>query len=124
MPRAPEHLWQSIAESELARPGVTAGTGFGRSEGLRVSGKVFAMLVKGELVAKLPKDRVDELAASGVGHQFDPGHGRLMKEWVAVTPSAARRWRSLVEEGRAFVAHFEPRDRAPHRPVPLPERPV
>jgi len=104
MPKGPEHLWQSIAKSELARPEVTAGTGFGRSEGLRVSGKVFAMLVKGELVVKLPKDRVQELTASDVGHRFDPGHGRLMKEWAAVTPSATRRWRALVEEARAFVS--------------------
>lgn len=51
------------------------GTGFGRSEGLRVSGRIFAMLVKGELVVKLPKGRVDELTASGVGHRSDPGHG-------------------------------------------------
>jgi hypothetical protein len=85
-------------------PGVTAGTGFGRSEGLRISGKIFAMLVGGELVVKLPKDRVEDLMASGVGHQFDPGHGRLMKEWVSVTPNASRRWRKLVEEARAFVA--------------------
>jgi hypothetical protein len=103
MPKGPERLWQSIARSELAEPGVTAGTGFGRSEGLRVSGKIFAMLVKGELVVKLPKDRVEELMTSGIGHRFDPGHGRLMKEWAAVTPNASRRWRALVEEARAFV---------------------
>jgi len=35
MPRTPEQMWQGIAESELARPGVTAGGGFGRAEGLR-----------------------------------------------------------------------------------------
>jgi hypothetical protein len=99
-----DRLFASIAESELATPGVTPGTGFGRSEGLRISGKIFAMLVRGELVVKLPKDRVEDLTASGLGHHFDPGHGRLMKEWVAVTPSASRRWRKLVEEARAFVA--------------------
>jgi hypothetical protein len=27
---------------------------------------------------------VDELVASGVGKHFDPGHGRLMWEWVVV----------------------------------------
>jgi hypothetical protein len=103
MPRTPEDLWHSIAESELATPGVTEGTGFGRSQGLRVSGKIFAMLVKGELVVKLPRDRVQDLTASGVGHRFDPGHGRLMHEWIAVPPRAGRRWRALVGEARAFV---------------------
>jgi hypothetical protein len=103
MAQAPDELWQRIASSELARPGVTGGTGFGRSEGLRISGKIFAMLVRGELVVKLPKDRVEELMASGLAHRFDPGHGRLMKEWAAVSPSASRRWRKLVEEARAFV---------------------
>jgi len=104
MPTNAERLFASIAESELSMPAVTAGTGFGRSEGLRISGKIFAMLVRGELVVKLPRDRVEDLTASGVGHQFDPGHGRLMKEWVAVTPGASRRWRKLVDEARAFVA--------------------
>jgi hypothetical protein len=103
MPSDPERLFASIADSELTSPGVTSGTGFGRSEGLRISGKIFAMLVRGELVVKLPKDRVEDLTASGAGHPFDPGHGRLMKEWVAVTPNASRRWRGLVEEARAFV---------------------
>jgi hypothetical protein len=103
MPRTPEQIWQAIAAAQLSRPDVTGGTGFGRSEGLRVSGKIFAMLVKGELVVKLPKDRVDDLAASGLGHNFDPGHGRLMKEWAAVSPAASRRWRALVDEARTFV---------------------
>jgi hypothetical protein len=103
MPTDSARLFASIAESELAMPGVTSGTGFGRSEGLRISGKIFAMLVRGELVVKLPKPRVEDLRASGVGHHFDPGNGRLMKEWVAITPGASRRWRKLVEEARAFV---------------------
>ncbi len=103
MGKSPEQVWQGIADAELERQGVTAGTGFGRSEGLRISGKIFAMLVRGELVVKLPRGRVEEITASGAGHQFDPGHGRLMKEWVAVAPSTPRRWHALVEEARAFV---------------------
>ena len=104
MPTPPEQKWQAIAAAQLARRGVSGGTGFGRSEGLRVYGKIFTMIVNGELVVKLPKDRVDSLTASGVGHNFDPGHGRLMKEWIAVSPKEARRWPGLVEEARDFVA--------------------
>lgn len=103
MPRIADHVWHDISATQLALRGVTSGTGFGRSEGLRVGGKIFAMLVNGELVVKVSKDRVDELEASGVGRRFDPGHGRLMKEWASVPPRAARRWPALVEEARAFV---------------------
>lgn len=84
MPQNPEQKWQEIAEEQLTRSEVASGTGFGHSQGPRVSTKIFAMLVKGELVVKLPKERVDSLTASGVGHNFDPGLGRAMKEWVAV----------------------------------------
>jgi hypothetical protein len=101
--RSAEERFASIAEEELRAPGVTGGTGFGRSEGLRISGKIFAMLVHEELVVKLPKERVVELSGSGVGHRFDPGHGRLMREWVAVPTEAGRRWPALVEEAREFV---------------------
>jgi TfoX/Sxy family transcriptional regulator of competence genes len=58
---------------------------------LKVGGKVFAMLVKGRLVVKLPKERVERLVASGTGKPFDPGHGRPSKEWVAVDSGASRR---------------------------------
>ena len=82
---------------------MTAGTGFGTSAGLRVSGKIFAMLVRGELVVKLPKDRVDELVDAGAARRFDAGKGRPMKEWASVPASASRRWKGLVEEARGFV---------------------
>lgn len=38
------------------------------------------MLVKSNLVAKLPKQRVEALIEAQLGEHFDPGHGRVMKE--------------------------------------------
>jgi hypothetical protein len=102
MPRRPEETFQPLIDAELARPGITAGRMFG-SPVLKVGGKVYAMLVKGRLVVKLPRDRV-ALMASGLGDPFDPGHGRPSKEWVAVDAAASRRWRSLVDEAREFIA--------------------
>lgn len=103
MPRTPEQIWGPIAKAELASRGVSSGTGFGRNEGLRVGGKIFAMLVRGELVVKLPRERVHELVDDGVAVRFDAGKGRPMKEWASVGPGASRRWRGLVEEARTFV---------------------
>src|SRR5688500_4114065 len=80
---------------------VCRGRMFG-SEGLQVNGKVFAMLVKGKLVVKPPKARVEALVASGAGAPFDPGHGRLMKEWVAVEEGGAD-WIALAKEALGFV---------------------
>ena len=103
MPGTPEQIWAPIAKAELARRGVTSGTGFGRNEGLRIGGKIFAMLVRGELVVKLPRERVDELVGAAVAVRFDAGKGRPMKEWASIGPGASRRWRGLVEEARTFV---------------------
>jgi hypothetical protein len=69
---------------------------------LNVDGKIFAMCVKGNLVVKLPKSRVAEMVAVGAGRPFDPGHGRLMKEWISVVGGAGG-WIELAREARAFV---------------------
>ena len=104
MVRTPEQIWEPIAKHQLTGRDVTTGTGFGTNPGLRVSGKIFAMLVRGELVVKLPKDRVDDLVDTGVARRFDAGKGRPMKEWASVPANASRRWNALVEEARSFVA--------------------
>ncbi len=75
---------------------------------LTVQGKIFAMFVKGKLVAKLPRERVDELVRGGIGTHFDPGHGRLMKEWVAVGPGGAP-WVALAREAYRLSAIACPR---------------
>ncbi len=69
---------------------------------LNVKGKIFAMLVKDKIVVKLPRDRVDELVSARRGAYFDPGHGRLMKEWVAVEAGKVN-WVDLATEAYHFV---------------------
>ena len=71
------------------------------SYGLKVKGKIFAMFGRGQFVVKLPKVRVDELVSSGNGKRFDPGHGRLMKEWVVIDGKV--NWIQLANEAYAFV---------------------
>jgi TfoX/Sxy family transcriptional regulator of competence genes len=73
------------------------------SMGLKVNGKIFAMLRDGRLVAKLPKARVDELVDAGRGSRFDPrGDGRVMKEWI-VLKGATPPWIALAREAYQFV---------------------
>lgn len=79
----------------------TTRRGFG-SAALKVDGKIFAMPVEGALVVKLPAERVAALVQSGVGSRFDPGHGRLMREWVVVRDATAD-WLGLSREAREFV---------------------
>lgn len=98
-----ERRFEQLAVQFLADPTVTQGTGFGSSPGLRTTGKIFAMLVNSELVVKLPKARVDQLVASGTGGRFDPGHGRLMKEWATVALHRTESWERLAAEALQFV---------------------
>jgi TfoX/Sxy family transcriptional regulator of competence genes len=81
---------------------VTPAKMFGAT-GLKVNGKVFALLVKGELVVKLPKEQVDTLVAGGLGINFDPGHGRLMKEWLTVPQIFQDDWPELASEAYRFL---------------------
>ena len=71
--------------------------------GLKQHGKIFAMFPRGVFVAKLPRARVDELVRLGHGELFDPGHGRLMKEWIAMRGHEDT-WLALAREARRFVA--------------------
>ena len=83
-------------------PDVSRGKMFGSSSVLTVNGRIFAMLVKERFVAKLPRERVDELVSGGSGAYFNPGHGRLMKEWVTVNAKQAA-WVELAREAYRFV---------------------
>jgi len=103
--REPGRRFEQLAARFVGDPTVSEGTGFGSNPGLRVRGKIFAMLVRDELVVKLPKARVDQLVASRAGARFDPGHGRLMKEWVTIPLADGSRWEDLVTDALAFVGN-------------------
>jgi hypothetical protein len=93
--------FSQIIESFLSDPSVSSGKMFG-SIALKTNGKVFAMQVKGELVVKLPRADVDQLVVSNAGRYFDPGHGKLMKEWVAVA-SGKTPWLPLAKAAHRFL---------------------
>jgi hypothetical protein len=100
---SPKILFDTVAERYSNDPRVTGGTGFGTSPGRRVDGRIFAMLVRGELVVKLPRQRVDELIQAGTASWFDAGKGRPMREWAAIGTAHAGAWPDLVGEAYEFV---------------------
>jgi hypothetical protein len=100
--------WASLVETMLAQGAATFGAdgpkqAFGATS-LKTNGKIFAMLVKDRLVVKLDRRRVDELVEAGQGRQFDPGHGRLQKEWLDVDSESPDEWLNLATESETFVA--------------------
>ena len=101
--------WEALVADVLAAGSATYGNeggpqrAFGTTS-LKTDGKIFAMLVKDRLVVKLPAARVSELVETGVGERFDPGHGRIQKEWLSVVGDESDVWRALATESEAFVA--------------------
>ena len=92
----------AVAAELLRHPDVEEGTGFGSTTGLRTGGKIFAMLMHGELVLKLPADRCAELIGSGSATAFGVG-GRQMREWVSINRVDQDEWLALAGEARSFV---------------------
>lgn len=101
-----EERYARIVKALLGKSDVTLGSGkkgFG-SSALQINNKIFAMLSsKGKFVVKLPRARVDSLVASRSGERFDPGHGRIMKEWLVVEPTSDEDWLALAKEAMTFV---------------------
>jgi hypothetical protein len=95
-------MFQSIVNVFAGDPLIGTAKMFG-APGLKVGDKFFGMLYKGHIVLKLPKDHVETLVVAGHGEYFDSGHGRLMKEWVALNPDAELDWVQLATEARDFV---------------------
>jgi len=102
--------YATIAEALMDNQGVTRAQGsMHLVSHLRVDNKIFSMLVNENLVVRLPRSRAEALIASGAGSQFDPGHGRAMSGWVAISPDAHADWMTLSREALDFVGgKFQP----------------
>jgi hypothetical protein len=103
----PEDRFGDVVDGLIGSPGVTpprGGSGFGRSA-LRWEGKIFAMLVRGRLVVKLPAARVDALTGDGDGVRFDADKGTPMKEWFSLDPASGLPWLPLAQEALEFARH-------------------
>jgi hypothetical protein len=101
----PEDRFQDLVDELIGSPGVTpprGGSGFGRS-GLRWENKIFAMLVRGRLVVKLPAARVEALVGEGAGVHFDANKGTPMKEWFSLDPDSSLPWLPLAQEALDFA---------------------
>jgi hypothetical protein len=97
--------YQDLVDELMGIDGVTpprGGSGFGRSA-LRYGGKIFAMLVRGRLVLKLPASRVTALIRSGNGVGFDANKGIPMREWLSLDPDSDLDWLSLASEALDFA---------------------
>ena len=93
-----EEYWSKVKEQFLKMSDVQK-----QGESLKTRKKMFAMLNKGNYVVKLPKDRVEELISSGEGLPYDPGNGRIMKEWVIIPEEYSDKWIEYALVAMQFV---------------------
>jgi hypothetical protein len=70
------------------------------------------MFGKNTFIVKLPKKRVTELLQSEKELPYDPGNGKIMKEWVIIPESLAEKWITFAQEGKEFLLELaEKRDK-------------
>jgi hypothetical protein len=90
----------AIVPTYLDYDGVETATGFGGNPGLRLDGRIFAMLVHDDLVVRLDPGLVSQLVGSDGAVAFDAGKGRPMRAWLRVPFGSSPRgltWEELVQ---------------------------
>lgn len=98
-----DELYWDLAPEFLVRDDVDEGTIMG-FPCLRVRGEFFATSHHrtGDLLIKIPAERVNALIDAGLGEPFAPA-GRPFREWVSVETRDEELWRVLLEEAYAFA---------------------
>lgn len=97
--------YAALVDRFAGRPGVTLPAekrGKFGSNGLKVGGKIFAMLIQRGLAVKLSSEDVEAATKAGRGEPLSMGR-RVMKEWLLVN-EPPRKWYAIAEQARAFVA--------------------
>jgi hypothetical protein len=93
-----EENWSKVKDHYLKMTDVQK-----QGEALKIGKKMFCMLSKGNYVVKLPKGRVAEILNSGEGLPYDPGNGKIMKEWVIIPENTSDKWIEYASEAMEFA---------------------
>ena len=102
---SPEERFEALIDELIGTPGVTpprGGRGFSRNAA-RFENKIFVMNAGGQLVVKLPRERVDALVEAGDGIRFDANKGTPMKEWFSLSPESGLAWQPLAREALDYA---------------------
>jgi len=92
-----------VAKPLLTDPTTSIGT-LMKFPCLRVNGSFFATCDHrtGDLIVKLPHQRIAQLIDEGQALPFAPA-GRTFKEWASITERDATTWQSLLGEARTYA---------------------
>ena len=91
--------WEELVADVTTRHPLTESSMFGMPCLKRENGKVVAGHWKdGGLTVKLTDTAQREAALLAGAQPFDPGMGRVMKEWVLVPETLSDEWLRLVEQ--------------------------
>ena len=91
--------WEDLVTEITARYPLHESKMFGMPCLKRENGKVVAGHWKdGGLTVKLTDEAQREVALAAGAQPFDPGMGRVMKEWVLVPEALSDEWLRLVEQ--------------------------
>jgi hypothetical protein len=92
-----------IAKPLLVEPGTSIGT-LMKFPCLRAEGNFFATCDHrtGDLIVKLPRQRVSELVAAGHAQPFAPA-GRTFREWATISRRDEDTWRALLAEAHTYA---------------------
>jgi hypothetical protein len=72
------------------------------AQGIKRGGKMFVMFLKGDLLVKLPENRVKKVIDTGDGVPYDPGTGKFMKNRVLIPVSNKDKWIMYSMESKNY----------------------